>query len=210
MSGSLQNTHARFCQNALFACESHQNEPLVARFGPLFEPLVARIRQLFACTQFARASLQLTPYALCSANSLKANTGIDDPLLSRFDLIFLMLDTNSVERDGNIVDHILNMAIRGDGVKPVKAAGGGGEAGPQGGGQMSLGPAGPESGATGGAMGASGTTEFTNFTSLSEVWKLDEIRSYIATVKDRIQPVLSKEATVVLSKHYSYCRWGSE
>ncbi|GMI35330.1 hypothetical protein TeGR_g6417 [Tetraparma gracilis] len=45
--------------------------------------------------------------------SLRHNTGIDDPLLSRFDLIFLMLDSHSMERDGNIVDHILNAAIKG-------------------------------------------------------------------------------------------------
>jgi DNA helicase MCM9 len=143
-----------------------------------------------------------------ASNTLKGNTGIDDPLLSRFDLIFLMLDMGSVERDGNIVDHILNMNIRGDNHEPAAGKKSKGEesglhsnirllSGP------SLGPAGPSQAA--GFGGVSSTLP-----DMTKTWKLGELRSYIAAIKDRLKPVLSREATRILTAHYSHCRKKNE
>ena len=46
--------------------------------------------------------------------TLTKNTGIGSPLLSRFDLIFVMLDSSDCERDSNVANHLLNDAIRGN------------------------------------------------------------------------------------------------
>ena len=47
--------------------------------------------------------------------SLSANTGIEPPLVSRFDLIFLMIEPPSdIERHVHITEHLLNAAIKGD------------------------------------------------------------------------------------------------
>ena len=43
--------------------------------------------------------------------SLAANTGLGTPLLSRFDLIFKLVDTSDAERDSNVTTYLLNRAI---------------------------------------------------------------------------------------------------
>ena len=45
-------------------------------------------------------------------NTLVANTGIGAPLLSRFDLIFKLVDSSNLERDSNITTYLLNHAIQ--------------------------------------------------------------------------------------------------
>jgi DNA helicase MCM9 len=47
--------------------------------------------------------------------SLSRNTGLGTPLLSRFDIIFKLLDTSDATRDSNITTHLLNRAITGAG-----------------------------------------------------------------------------------------------
>jgi DNA helicase MCM9 len=47
--------------------------------------------------------------------SLSRNTGLGTPLLSRFDIIFKMVDTSDASRDCNITTYLLNRAITGDG-----------------------------------------------------------------------------------------------
>jgi DNA helicase MCM9 len=47
--------------------------------------------------------------------SLSSNTGIGTPLLSRFDLIFKLVDTSDAERDCNVATYLLNRAIQGSG-----------------------------------------------------------------------------------------------
>jgi DNA replicative helicase MCM subunit Mcm2 (Cdc46/Mcm family) len=47
--------------------------------------------------------------------SLSANTGLGTPLLSRFDLIFKLVDTSDAERDSNVTTYLLNRAIQGAG-----------------------------------------------------------------------------------------------
>jgi DNA replicative helicase MCM subunit Mcm2 (Cdc46/Mcm family) len=47
--------------------------------------------------------------------SLSTNTGLGTPLLSRFDLIFKLVDTSDAERDSNVTTYLLNRAIQGSG-----------------------------------------------------------------------------------------------
>ncbi len=44
--------------------------------------------------------------------SLSANTGLGTPLLSRFDLIFKLVDSSDPERDSNVTTYLLNRAIQ--------------------------------------------------------------------------------------------------
>jgi hypothetical protein len=47
--------------------------------------------------------------------SLSHNTGLGTPLLSRFDIIFKLMDTSDAERDSNVTTYLLNRAIQGAG-----------------------------------------------------------------------------------------------
>ena len=47
--------------------------------------------------------------------SLSINTGLGTPLLSRFDLIFKLVDSSDAERDSNVTTYLLNRAILGAG-----------------------------------------------------------------------------------------------
>jgi len=47
--------------------------------------------------------------------SLSRNTGLGTPLLSRFDIIFKMVDSSDASRDSNITTYLLNRAIAGEG-----------------------------------------------------------------------------------------------
>lgn len=49
--------------------------------------------------------------------SLSRNTGLGTPLLSRFDIIFKMVDSSDAKRDDNIATYLLNRAIQGAGVE---------------------------------------------------------------------------------------------
>ena len=44
--------------------------------------------------------------------SLSRNTGLGTPLLSRFDIIFKMMDSSDAERDSNVTTYLLNRAIQ--------------------------------------------------------------------------------------------------
>ena len=48
--------------------------------------------------------------------SLSVNTGLGTPLLSRFDLIFKLVDAADPERDNNVTMYLLNRAIQGAGL----------------------------------------------------------------------------------------------
>lgn len=48
--------------------------------------------------------------------SLSVNTGLGTPLLSRFDLIFKLVDSADAERDNNVTMYLLNRAIQGAGL----------------------------------------------------------------------------------------------
>jgi DNA helicase MCM9 len=45
--------------------------------------------------------------------SLSQNTGLGTPLLSRFDLIFKLIDSSDADRDSNVTTFLLNAAIQG-------------------------------------------------------------------------------------------------
>jgi hypothetical protein len=47
--------------------------------------------------------------------TLSHNTGLGTPLLSRFDIIFKLVDTSDAERDSNVTTYLLNRAIQGSG-----------------------------------------------------------------------------------------------
>lgn len=47
--------------------------------------------------------------------SLSINTGLGTPLLSRFDLIFKLVDSSDAERDSNVTTYLLNRSIQGAG-----------------------------------------------------------------------------------------------
>jgi DNA helicase MCM9 len=48
--------------------------------------------------------------------SLSVNTGLGTPLLSRFDLIFKLIDSSDADRDNNVTTYLLNRAIQGTGL----------------------------------------------------------------------------------------------
>jgi MCM AAA-lid domain/MCM P-loop domain len=48
--------------------------------------------------------------------SLSVNTGLGTPLLSRFDIIFKMVDSSDIEREHNVTTYLLNRAIHGAGL----------------------------------------------------------------------------------------------
>lgn len=50
---------------------------------------------------------------------LSVNTGLGTPLLSRFDLIFKLVDSSDAERDSNVTTYLLNRAIQGAGFDVV-------------------------------------------------------------------------------------------
>jgi MCM P-loop domain/MCM AAA-lid domain len=56
-------------------------------------------------------------------SSLAVNTGLGTPLLSRFDLIFKLVDSSDAERDNNVTTYLLNRAIQGAGFEVSDAAG---------------------------------------------------------------------------------------
>ena len=47
--------------------------------------------------------------------SLSTNTGLGTPLLSRFDLIFKLVDSPNADRDSNVTTYLLDRAILGAG-----------------------------------------------------------------------------------------------
>lgn len=55
-------------------------------------------------------------------SSLAVNTGLGTPLLSRFDLIFKLVDSSDAERDSNVTTYLLNRAIQGAGFDVTEAA----------------------------------------------------------------------------------------
>jgi DNA helicase MCM9 len=58
--------------------------------------------------------------------SLSVNTGLGTPLLSRFDLIFKLVEPNDAERDSSVTNYLLSRAIQGAGFDVVELGTGGG------------------------------------------------------------------------------------
>jgi DNA helicase MCM9 len=114
---------------------------------------------------------------------------LSGPLLSRFDVVLLLLDEMRPAWDEAVADHILAAHQRrgdpgatGGSPPPPAARGAGRPAGAQ--------PA-PGAGAGAGAGGA---------------WSLEVLRQYVAWVKAEFQPVLTPEAEEVLGGYYALRR----
>ena len=109
--------------------------------------------------------------------TLQWNSGIDPPLLSRFDLIFVMLEDKQADgyehKVENIAVHLLNGHITGDFTftRPMKSAKKGGQG-----------------------------------LEAEELWSIEKLRGYIATVKREFQPLLTTEAAELLVMHYTEVR----
>jgi len=110
--------------------------------------------------------------------SLMENTGIGSPLLSRFDLIFKMVDSSDFDRDDRIASHLLNDAIRGSA------------------GFQTL----PES------SGDGSTKRRRTDKDTKKLWDIEKLRAYIAHIKNRFRPTFSPEAAKLLQTHYEQCR----
>lgn len=117
--------------------------------------------------------------------TLSENTGIGTPLLSRFDLVFVLLDTASTERDAKIATFLLNHAIKGHhGVSQSSEF------------EKSMNP---------NATSQNDARESQNFNDINELWGIEKLRGYIANIKE-LNPRLSRGARILLSRHYNECR----
>ena len=105
------------------------------------------------------------------------NIGLPSPLLSRFDVVLLMRDEQSPERDTQLTHHILQMGGQ------QQRIGGGGDG---------------EGGGEGEAV-EEGTPP-------SELWGLQKLRAYLEYVRSQLQPEMTPEAESVLVTYYSLQR----
>ena len=110
---------------------------------------------------------------------ITTNTAIASPLLSRFDLIILLLDQPDKEYDKRISTFLLRQATC----------------------QVSKGDRGSAQNELSAVDVSNPTTESTSF-----VWDADRLRQYILFVRDRIQPILSQEAAAILQRYYQLQR----
>lgn len=108
---------------------------------------------------------------------LTYNTGIEPPLLSRFDLIFVMLENKEAEdyewRVDSVACHLLSAHVKGDMTftRPMKRVKDGGEG-----------------------------------VETEPLWSIEKLKGYLAIVKKSFTPLLSKEARSYLVKHYEQVR----
>jgi hypothetical protein len=104
--------------------------------------------------------------------SLEVNSRLGSALLSRFDLIFIMLDQADTGRDAKIAQFLLQQSISpGSGYdRPVEL-------------EKNL---------------NDGDTE--------GHWSMEKLRAYVAIVRDKFHPTLSREASQLLENHYNLCR----
>jgi len=98
--------------------------------------------------------------------NFQSNVGIGAPLLSRFDIIFKLIDSSDEMKDDNVATFLLNQAISGAGYDCSK--------------------------------------KYSDALTVSH-WSMDKLRAYIATVKG-FQPTLSRNASIILQRHYEKCR----
>ena len=107
------------------------------------------------------------------------NIGLPSPLLSRFDVVMLMRDTTDEQRDTALTRHILQT----DGAEPRRLAAGGGTQAGHGAG-----------GGGGGAGGRAGGGGEEGEGAAGGLWGLEKLRAYLQYVKEKFDPVLSKDA----------------
>lgn len=115
--------------------------------------------------------------------SLAVNTGLGTPLLSRFDLIFKLVDTSDAERDSNITTYLLNRAIQGVGYDVTAEA---------------------NNNCDNNDQQEEGDNAVLN--NQMNPWRIEKLRAYIMIVKERFQPSMTNEASTLLQRHYEKCR----
>ncbi|KAJ1895498.1 DNA helicase mcm9, partial [Kickxella alabastrina] len=112
---------------------------------------------------------------------LTVNTALSSPLLSRFDLIMVLLDTQDDEWDARIADFLLGGPTNGtSGTSATNAAR-----------------------AANAANAANGTNDGADDTG---VWGFDRLQAYVALVKTRIHPTATGPSEQVLTRYYQLQR----
>eukprot|EP00804_Cyclotella_cryptica_P018142 CCRYP_005916-RA/>CCRYP_005916-RA protein AED:0.18 eAED:0.18 QI:173/1/1/1/0.4/0.33/6/4113/1032 len=106
------------------------------------------------------------------SQSIESNSRLGSALLSRFDLIFVMLDQADCNRDDKIAHFLLQQSIiPGSGYDcPIEI-------------EKNL-----------------------NDGETSGHWSMEKLRAYIAIVRDKFHPTLTREASQLLENHYALCR----
>ena len=113
--------------------------------------------------------------------SLNDQLGLPSPLLSRFDVILLLLDDMNPAADARIVDHVLRMR----GASGASGASGAG---------------GPDDGA--GCAGGGGQDAGQHRGNGPPLWDLDKLKAYLRWCKEMFHPSVSKEAKHALIAYY--------
>ncbi|KAL7487028.1 hypothetical protein ACHAW6_012631 [Cyclotella cf. meneghiniana] len=106
------------------------------------------------------------------SQSLESNARLGSALLSRFDLIFVMLDQADCKRDDKIAHFLLQQSIiPGSGYDcPLEIE------------------------------------KNFNDGDTNGHWSMEKLRAYIAVVRDKFHPTLTREASRLLENHYTLCR----
>jgi DNA replicative helicase MCM subunit Mcm2 (Cdc46/Mcm family) len=144
--------------------------------------------------------------------SLEENTGIGSPLLSRFDLIFKMVDSSDFQRDDRIATHLLNDAIRGGGGSFLSSVPDAADADDDDKDKdvkdmhQTRHPHKPKQPKQKMNPLLSNNSHIQGQGTKKEVWNIDKLRAYIANIKSRFRPTFSPEAARVLQTHYEQCR----
>jgi DNA helicase MCM9 len=143
---------------------------------------------------------------------LTVNTAINAPLLSRFDLILLLMDKCGEEWDEAVSTFVLDGSICQDQRdQPARAQARGAklEQSPQQ--QQQQQHQGTSPAATSPHTGTSAPTPSdaegaTKSSSTVAFWSVDKLQKYIAFVKEAFQPKLTEEAMTVLQRYYQVCK----
>jgi DNA helicase MCM9 len=127
--------------------------------------------------------------------ALHSQTGLATPLISRFDIVLLLSDSQDPQRDQRLSSHILAntpsasgaSAADGDGHSCAARACGVGSS-----------TRARDDGSAGAATDGAAFTE--------DAWSLEKLRQYLEYVRVKLQPTLSEEAQRVLTGYYSMQR----